>query len=147
MKNNTVEQQTTPPSFVDNLAKDVTLSGGAMNGFIRGDDVVRSFLGTVKGLYKDFTIVYQGDTDRYQLQEYTANLEGHPVTGVVTLRKNADGKYDQVVVNHRPLSSLLLFSSLVSKTLEGKVNKDHFFRPKEQTLPDLLEYAATNRYK
>jgi hypothetical protein len=146
MTTNNSEQQS-PPSFIDNLTEDATLSGGAMNGFIQGKDVVRAFLGTVKALYKDFTIVYQGDTELYRLQEYTATLEGHPVTGVVTLRKNADGQYDQVVVNHRPLSSLLLFSSLVSKALEGKIDKNHFFRPEGQTMPELLEYAATNGYK
>lgn len=147
MATNNSDQKVAPPSFIDNLTEDATLSGGAMNGFIQGKDNVRTFLGTVKALYKDFKVVYEGDTDKYRLQEYTATLEDHPVTGVVTLRKNADGQYDQVVVNHRPLSSLLVFSKMVSEVLEGKIDKDHFYRLEEQTLPDLLEYAATNGYK
>ena len=140
MSTNKSDHLVAPSSSIDNLTEDATLSGGAMNGFIQGRDAVRSFLGTVKALYQDFTIIYQGDTTHYRLQEYTATLEGHPVTGVVTLRKTVNGQYDQVVVNHRPLSSLLLFSSLV-------IEENHFYSAEDQTLPELLEYADANGFK
>lgn len=136
-----------PSPFTSNLTDDVTLSGAAMNGFVQGRENVLTFLTTVKALYQDFNVIYHGDTPEFAIEEYTATLEGHAVTGSVTLRKNAEGVYDRIVVNHRPLSSLLLFSSLVSKALEGKIDPNHFYRPEGQSLPELLQYAAANGYR
>ena len=44
------------------------------------------------------------------IEEYTCLIQGAPTSAVVTVTRNADGKAQHVVVNHRPRSSVLLFA-------------------------------------
>lgn len=141
------EQTIKPASFVDNLSEDVVLAGAAMNGFLQGRDTVRGFLGKIKELYKDFTIVYKMDTETHYIEEYTALIQGHPVTGVATIRRNDKGEFDQVIVNHRPLSSLLLFSTLAAEVTKDVLDRNHFYHEEEQPLADLIAYADQNGRK
>jgi len=135
-----METTTNTSSFIDNLADDATLSGAAMNGFISGKDTIRNFLQTIIKVYDGFTINTDVDAGDFRLQEYTATVKGYPVAGTVLLKKNINGQYNQVVVNHRPLSSLLIFSSLASAATKDTLPPDHFYRGEPQSLDNLLDY-------
>lgn len=131
-------------SFRDNLAEDVTLEGAAMNGVLRGRDAVLAQLGVVIGFYRDRVDEFSFDHGDYHVEEYAAVVAGRPIKATATMHRNAEGKIDAVVVNHRPLSAALTFSRLIAESpigAEWDVNR--FCRPEGQTYQDLLDYTDT----
>ncbi|WP_066948675.1 hypothetical protein [Streptomyces lushanensis] len=129
-------------SFKDNLAEDVTLEGAAMNGVLRGREAVLAQLGVVIGFYHDRVDEFSFDHGDYHVEEYAAVVAGRPIKATATMHRNAEGKIDAVVVNHRPLSAALTFSRLIAESpigAEGDVNR--FYRPERQTYQDLLDYT------
>ncbi|MET9482745.1 hypothetical protein [Streptomyces sp. NPDC006638] len=67
---------------------------------------------------------------------------GRPIKATATMRRNAEGKIDAVVVNHRPLSAALTFSRLIAESPIGaQSHPDRFYRPEGQTYQDLLDYT------
>lgn len=130
------------PWFLENLAPDVTLSGVVMNGTVHGPERVRDQVRTVGSFYRDFTTVYELRLGDRAVHEYTATVEGRPVTGVGTFHLNDQGQVDEIVVNHRPLSAALTVSRLLGESPIGAVrDPDEFYRSAGQTYEDLLAYA------
>lgn len=131
------------PWFLRDLAPDVVLAGVVMNSSLRGADAVREQIRTVIGFYRDFTLVYEGEFGDRRVNEYTAVVEGRPVTGIGTFHLNEKGQVDEIVVNHRPLSAALTVSRLLGESEIGRRHRDEFFHPDGQTYADLLRYADT----
>jgi len=132
------------PWFLKNLAPDAVLAGAVMNGSLRGADAVRAQIRTVITFYRDFTTVYEGEFGDRRVIEYTALVEGRPLTGVGTFHLNDKGQVDQVVINHRPLSAALTVSRLLGEAVSGQPgrDRDEFYRPVDgQTHEDLIEYT------
>jgi hypothetical protein len=104
------------PWWLDNLADDVTGEGGFMEGYAEGADNVRTIVLAAREVY-DFQIFsYTGDFgDNGFIEIYNSAIEGKPLGVVVTVTRNGAGKCQHLVVNHRPRSSLLLFSRLMHK--------------------------------
>jgi hypothetical protein len=108
------------PVWLDNLADDVTLEASAMDGAAQGAEAVRSIILAVKSLYEYQEIDYAGPYgDNDFIEVYTTQIHGEPlgVAGVVT--RNGAGQTQDIVVNHRPRSSLLLLSRLMGEKLAG----------------------------
>ena len=115
------------PWWLDNLADDVTGEGGAMEGAAQGAEAVRTIVVTARELYEFQDFSYAGDYgDNGFLEDYTASVQGEPLGVVVTVTRNAAGKAQHLVVNHRPRSSLLLFSRLMHEKLAGTPYAKHF---------------------
>jgi hypothetical protein len=115
------------PTWLDNLADDVTLEASAMNGAARGPADVRSVVLAVKSLYEYQELNFFGDYgDRYFIEDYTTQINGEPfgVMGVIT--RNAAGQTQHIVVNQRPRSTLLLVSRLLGKKFAGSPLAEHF---------------------
>jgi hypothetical protein len=129
------------PWFLRNLAPDVVLAASAMNGSLRGAEAVRAQIRTVIGFYRDFTPVYEGEFGDRRVNEYTAVVEGRPLTGIGTFHINEHGQVDEIVVNHRPLSAALTVSRLLGESLTGDRDRDEFYHPDGQTHEDLLKYS------
>jgi hypothetical protein len=102
---------------------------------------VREQIRTVIGLYRDFTPVYEGEFGDRRVMEYTALVEGRPLTGVGTFHLNDRGEVDEVVVNHRPLSAALTVSRLLGRSLPGDRDRDEFYRPQDQTYEEMLAFS------
>jgi hypothetical protein len=130
------------PWFLRNLAPDVVLAGAVMNGSLRGADAVRAQIRTVISFYRDFTTVYEGEFGDRRVSEYTAVVEGRPLTGVGTFHLNAKGQVDEIVVNHRPLSAALTVSRLLGEAVAADRDPDEFYRG--QTHEDLVKYTETH---
>ncbi|WP_219837445.1 hypothetical protein [Paenibacillus sp. R14(2021)] len=115
------------PAWLDNLADDVTLEGAAMVGAAQGADEVRSIVVTARSLY-EYQEFHFADKygDNGFLEDYTTQVRGEPVGVVVTVFNNKEGKAQHIVVNHRPRSSLLLFSRLMGEKFAGTAIGDHF---------------------
>lgn len=129
-------------SFTDNLAEDVTLEGAVMNGVLQGRDAVLAQLAVVSGFYSRRIDRFSFDSGDYHVEEYEAVVDGRPIKATATMRRNAEGKIDAVVVNHRPLSAALTFSRLIAESPIGtQSDPDRFYRPEGQTHQDLLAYT------
>jgi hypothetical protein len=101
------------PWWLDNLADDATGAGAFMEGLADGADAVRSIVKYARTEYKNQDFSFIGDYgDSGYIEEYTAEIRGHPTHVVVTVARNADGKAQHIVVNHRPRSSVLLIARL-----------------------------------
>ena len=53
------------------------------------------------------------------LEDYTSQVRGEPIGSVVTVTRDAAGQTARIVVNHRPLSALLLLFRLMGEHFAG----------------------------
>jgi hypothetical protein len=108
------------PWWLDRLADDVTGEGAAMQGALQGAENVR------------------------RLVEYTCQIQGEPTSVVVTVKRNAQGKAQHLVVNHRPRSSVLLFARLMGKKYAGTPFAEYFITSEpEPTSVDVLRVEGS----
>jgi len=108
------------PWWLDNLADDVTGEGAAMEGILHGAENVRKLVLDAREVYKQQEFHFTGDYgDKGFIEEYTCLIQGAPTRVVVTVTRNADGKAQHLVVNHRPRSSVLLFASVMGEKYAG----------------------------
>ena len=115
------------PWWLDNLADDVTGEGAAMQGVLQGSEFVHKVVTDARKLYENQQFQFTGDYgDNGFLEEYTCQIQGQPTRVVVTVKRNAAGKAQQLVVNHRPRSSVLLFASLMGKLYAGTSLEKYF---------------------
>jgi len=115
------------PEWLDNLADDATLEAPAMNGTARGAEAVRAIVVEARKHYEFQDFNFTGDYgDNGFLEDYTSQVQGEPLSVIVTVTRNAAGKAQHVVVNHRPRNSLLLFSRLMHEKFAGTPLAGHF---------------------
>jgi hypothetical protein len=108
------------PLWLDNLADDVTGEGAAMQGVLHGRELVHRLVTDARKLYENQQFQYTGNYgDNGFLEEYTCKIQGEPTSVVVTVKRNAAGKTQHLVVNHRPRSSVLLFARLMGEKYAG----------------------------
>jgi hypothetical protein len=108
------------PWWLDSLADDVTGEGAAIQGALQGPEEVRTLVLNARELYENQELSYVGDfaNDGF-IELYTCQIKGAPTKAVVTVTRNAAGQAQNIVVNHRPRSSVLLFARLMSERLAG----------------------------
>jgi len=108
------------PWWLDNLADDVTGEGAAMQGVAHGADAVRTIVVVARELYENQRFSFTGDYgDNSFIEDYTCQIRGEPTSVIVTVTRNAAGKAQHIVVNHRPRSSVLLFARIMGEKLAG----------------------------
>ena len=115
------------PWWLDNLADDVTGEGAAMQGVAQGAEAVRTIVLTARELYEHQDFKFTGNYgDNGFLEDYTCKIHGEPTSVVVTVTRNAVGKAQHIVVNHRPRSSVLLFARLMGEKFAGSPLAKYF---------------------
>ena len=115
------------PWWLDNLADDVTGEGAFMQGAAQGAEAVRSIVTYARELYEYQEFNFAGDYgDNGFLEDYTTQVRGEPTGVVVTVTRNAAGKAQHLVVNHRPRSSVLLLARLMGEKFAGTPIADVF---------------------
>ena len=108
------------PWWLDNLADDVTGEGAAIEGTLHGAEEVRKLVLDARELYQQHEFQFTGDYgDNGFIEEYTCLIQGAPTSAVVTVTRNAAGKAQHIVVNHRPRSSVLLFARVMGEKYVG----------------------------
>ena len=122
------------PWWLDNLADDVTGEGAAMQGVLQGADNVRRLVTDARKVYEDQEFQFTGDYgDNGFLEEYTCRIQGEPTRVVVTVKRNAAGQAEHLVVNHRPRSSVLLFARLMGEKYAGTPLARYFMTSESAT--------------
>lgn len=115
------------PTWLGNLADDVTIEGSAMNGSAQGANGVRAILLAIRGLYDSQTFNYVGPYgDDGFLEDYTAQVRGETISCVVLIKNNAAGQAQHIVANYRPRSSLLLLARLLGEEFAGTPYAEYF---------------------
>jgi hypothetical protein len=108
------------PWWLDNLADDVTGEGAAIEGTLHGAEEVRKLVLDARELYQQHEFHFTGNYgDNGFIEEYTCLIQGAPTSAVVTVTRNAAGKAQHIVVNHRPRSSVLLFARIMGEKYIG----------------------------
>jgi len=111
------------PHWLDNLAADVILQGAVFNGELCGAEGVGKMLGFARSLYAFQDFRFYGMRGDLFLEDYRSRIRGteayHPngveIYNFVVVYFNEAGETSQLVMNHRPQSAALLFSSLLSQ--------------------------------
>lgn len=121
------------PKWLDNLADDVTGEGAAMQGVAHGPDAVRSIVVAAREEYKHQEFSFAGEFgDDGFLEEYSCEIRGEPTKVVVTVHRNAAGKTQHLIVNHRPRSSVLLFAHLMGERFADTPLADLFITKEKE---------------
>ncbi len=131
------------PDWLDNLADDVTIEGSVLTGIAEGPEAIRAILGFARTLYEyqEFNYVGRYGDDGF-VEDYTSVVRGEPIGSVVVVRFNEAGQTAQIVVNHRPLRSVLLWSQLMGEHFAGTPYAQYFLSPDEA---DALHEMAESR--
>ena len=108
------------------------MEGSVMNGIAEGPEAIRAILGFARTLYdyQEFNYVGPYGDDGF-VEDYTSTVRGEPIGGVVVIRYNEAGQAARIVVNHRPLSSVLLWSQLMGEHFAGTPYAQYFLSPEE----------------
>jgi hypothetical protein len=115
------------PVWLSALADDVTLEGSMMDGAVRGPEAVRSIVGYIRTLYENQSFNFAGPYgDNGFLEDYSAEVRGKPIGGVVLVTRNAAGQAQHIAANYRPRSTLLLLSRLIGDHFTGTPYGEHF---------------------
>jgi hypothetical protein len=115
------------PSWLDDLAENVSIEGSAMDGVVQGAEAVRNILVTIRSLYDHQEFNFVGPVGgNGLLEDYSAQVRGEPISCVVLVVRNAGEQTQRIVANYRPRSSLLLLSRLVGEKLAGTPYGEHF---------------------
>ena len=108
------------PWWLSNLAEDATGEGAALQGIVHGAENVRKVVLEARNLYENQDFHFTGNYgDSGFIEEYTCQIQGEPTSCVVTVARNAEGKAQHLVVNHRPRSSVMLFARLMGEKFAG----------------------------
>lgn len=108
------------PLWLDNMADDITGEGAAMQGVLHGIESVHKLVIDARKVYENQQFQFTGEYGETGfLEEYTCEIQGEPTRVVVTVKRNAAGKAQHLVVNHRPRSSVLLFARIMGKKYAG----------------------------
>ena len=115
------------PEWLDNLADDVTIEGSVLTGIADGPEAIRAILGFARTLYEyqEFNFVGPYGENGFA-EDYTSKVRGEPIGSVVVVRFNEGGQTARIVVNHRPLRSVLLWSQLMGEHFAGTPYAQYF---------------------
>ena len=115
------------PHWLDNLADDVTMEGSVLTGIVEGPEAIRAILGFARTLYAYQEFNFVGPYGDHEfVEDYTSEVLGEPIGSVVVIRFNDVGQTARIVVNHRPLSSVLLWSRLMGEHFAGTRHARYF---------------------
>ena len=65
------------------------------------------------------------------LEVYNTRVRGEPIGSVVVVRFNEAGETQQIVINHRPLKSVLVWSRTMAEHFAGTEYGKYFLQPQE----------------
>jgi hypothetical protein len=115
------------PGWLDNLADDVTMEASVLDGIVEGPEAVRAILGYARTLYDYQEFNFAGPYgDHGFAEDYSSLMRGEPIGSVVVVRYNDAGQAAQIVINHRPLRSVLRWSQLMGEQFAGTPYAKYF---------------------
>ena len=115
------------PAWVEKLASDATLEGSLLDGAVQGADAVLAVIGGARQLYDRQNFKLRRPLGRQQLHRGLHRRDPRRTGRAVHLITfNANGEAQHIIVNYRPLSSLMFFSRLLHKKFAGTPYAAHY---------------------
>ncbi|MFD0140656.1 hypothetical protein ACFVIL_43025 [Streptomyces sp. NPDC127159] len=131
------------PAWLDNLAEDATMEASVLNGIVEGAHAVREILAYARTLYDYQEFNYVGTYGEHGfVEDYTSRVHGEPIGSVVMVRYNDAGQAQHVIINHRPLRSVLLWSRLMAEHFANTPYAEYFLSP--ELAQEVLEPDTTS---
>jgi hypothetical protein len=116
-------------AFADALATDVLLEASALRRSVRGRKEVALVLATASRVYDSLVFTHETrDGARTYLEWEASACNGTRLLGTTVLVRDEAGKVEHAVIQHRPLTGLLVFSTELGRLLEGRVEDGTFLR-------------------
>lgn len=118
------------PAWLDNLADDATMEASVLNGIVEGANAVREILAHARTLYDYQEFNHVGAYGEHGfVEDYVSEVQGEPIGSVVIVRYNDAGQAQHVIINHRPLRSVLLWSRLMAEHFADTPYAEYFLSP------------------
>jgi hypothetical protein len=109
------------PLWVTSLAENATLEATVLKRPIEGRADILSVIKHAVSLYEFQHHSYKGAIgDGLYMESYRSQIHGMPIETVVIAHMNEEGETDSVVINHRPLNAVLLFSRLMWERVDER---------------------------
>lgn len=103
-----------PPPWLDALCENATMEAAVLKRPVEGKTAILALLRLAIPLYEFQDFTYRGPFgDAFFMESYRSSIRGAPVECSVLVHMNAAGQADSLLINHRPLTSALLFSRLM----------------------------------
>lgn len=110
-----------PPLWLKRLAEDATLEATVLKRPVEGRAAVISVIKHAVSLYEFQHHSYRSLIgDGLYMESYRSRIAGVPIETVVIAHMNEQGETDSVVINHRPLNAILLFSKLMGERVDER---------------------------
>jgi hypothetical protein len=135
------------PPWLSRLAEDVTLEASVMNGIATGADAVRTILGFARTLYDYQEFEYAGpygEPGYGFAEDYSATFRGEPIANIAIVRYNEAGETQHIVINHRPLDSVIRWSQLMAEHFTG-TEYGKYFLTADQVAADVAPSPLIDR--
>ena len=115
------------PPWLENMADDATVEGSMLDGVVVGAESVRSVVLTIKSLYDRQEFKFVGPfRDNGWIEDYVAEVQGHPLGCVVLVKRNDAGQTQHVVASYRPRTTVVYFARLLAQKFAGTPIAEHF---------------------
>ncbi|MFK3979151.1 hypothetical protein ACI2K4_02105 [Micromonospora sp. NPDC050397] len=115
------------PTWIKDLADDVTMEGAVLNGIVHGAEAVRTLLAYARSLYEYQEFVYVGEYgENGFVEDYSSRIQGQPVANIAVVYRNDRGQAQHLVMNHRPLPAVLLIGRLMAERFRDTPYADFF---------------------
>jgi hypothetical protein len=124
------------------MADDVTLEASVLKRPIEGRSDILTLLKLAIPLYEFQTFTYkEALSASLFFESYRSQVRGVPIECMVLVHMNEQGQADSIVINHRPLEALLLFSNLMWEQVDDRFRDLYLTGPQAEALAALSEQS------
>ncbi|MEX3811274.1 hypothetical protein AB3X96_13570 [Paraburkholderia sp. BR13439] len=132
-----------PPLWLTNLAENATLEASVLKRPIEGRADILSVIKHAVSLYEFQQHSYKGAIgDSLYMESYRSQIQGMPIETVVVAHMNEHGETESVVISHRPLNAVLLFSKLMWERVDERFRDRYLSGPEAAALNKVSDAAS-----
>ncbi|MBB5415190.1 hypothetical protein OKW33_007756 [Paraburkholderia atlantica] len=129
-----------PPLWLTNLTESATLEATVLKRPIEGRADILSVIKHAVSLYEFQHHSYKAAIGNgLYIESYRSQIQGVPIETVVVAHMNEQGETESVVINHRPLNAMLLFSKLMWERVDERFRDRYLTGPEATALNTVSE--------
>jgi hypothetical protein len=110
-----------PPLWLAKLAENATLEATVLKRPVEGRANILAIIKHAVPLYEFQHHSYKAEiAGNLYMESYRSQIQGVPIEALVVAHLNEQGEADAVIINHRPLAAVLLFSKLMGERVDER---------------------------
>jgi len=134
------------PLWLAKLAENATLEATVLKQPIEGKADILAVIRHAISLYEFQQHSYKGVVSPgLYMESYRSKIQGVPIETVVVAHLNELGEADSVVINHRPLGAMLLFSRLMWERVDERFRDRYLTGPEGAALNPVSDATVQRR--